>query len=250
MQNTDNISKQPSLEKSKRFLFPEDISYSAALDCFEGIRRVFNSDYFKAHQEEILKNFIDSSSFGQLQSKIWLVETLKKINLQPLGTGFLCAGWYGLLAFFLLREKSLSFSRIFLFETDPLSVKVSEDFNRKFVKDGWRFKATVKNILNVDYSKGTFKTLKDTGETQVLAFPPDTIINTSCEHIENFDLWWSRIPLGKIVVLQSNDYKGIADHVNCVSSLEDFKKTGPHELSSLRRDFRPGYLQKIYAYWL
>ena len=197
------------------------------MDCLEGFRRIFNSDYFKFHQKEILTNFINATSTGQLTSKIWLIETLKTLNLQPLGIGFLCAGWYGLLAFFLLREKSLCFNRIFLFEKDPLSVKVAEDLNRKSVKDNWQFKATLKNILYIDYSNETFNTLKANGETQILTFNPDTIINTSCEHIKDFDLWWTKIPQGKLVILQSNNYKEISDHVNCVSSLEEFKKQAP-----------------------
>ena len=35
---------------------------------------------------------------------------------------------------------------------------------------------------------------------------PNTIINTSCEHIVNFDEWYRKIPAGKLVILQSNDY--------------------------------------------
>ena len=34
----------------------------------------------------------------------------------------------------------------------------------------------------------------------------DLVINTSCEHLPDFDRWWKRIPAGQQVVLQSNDY--------------------------------------------
>ena len=43
---------------------------------------------------------------------------------------------------------------------------------------------------------------------------PDTVINTSCEHIENFNEWYDKIPKGKIVILQTNNYFDF-EHVNC-----------------------------------
>lgn len=219
----------------KGLVYPKDILlenfsitaselYSGVPDCLEGLRRVFDSDYFESNREEIIKNFIHSTSSGQIKSKIWLVEALKATEIPFFGTIFLCAGWYGFLAFFLLMEKKLSIDRIFLFEKDPLSVKVSEDINRCFVKENWRFKATLKNILDIDYATETFSTIKASGKSQTLTVSPDVVINTSCEHMEDFDSWWSKIPPGKLVILQSNNYQEPEDHVNCVSSLEEFKE--------------------------
>ena len=56
---------------------------------------------------------------------------------------------------------------------------------------------------------------------------PDTIINTSCEHIENFSEWYDKIPYGKLLILQSNNYFSIAEHFNCSKSLEDFEIQTP-----------------------
>jgi hypothetical protein len=56
---------------------------------------------------------------------------------------------------------------------------------------------------------------------------PDTIINTSCEHIANFEEWYAKIPNGKLVVLQSNNYYEIEEHVNCVGSIEEFAVKAP-----------------------
>jgi hypothetical protein len=56
---------------------------------------------------------------------------------------------------------------------------------------------------------------------------PDTIINTSCEHIENFSKWYSKIPKGKLIILQSNDYFEVKEHVNCSKSISQFSKTCP-----------------------
>ena len=201
--------------------------YAGIPEALKGFSRVLQSDYFPAHREEILQSFIRASSDGQMRSKIWLIETLKSLGILSLGTVFLCAGWYGFLALFLLMERRFSINRIFLFEKDPLSVQVSEDINRRFVQDGWRFKATHKDILRINYTQETFHTLKANGEAQELIISPDTIINTSCEHIDSFYLWWSRIPFGKRVVLQSNNFEGEEGHVHCAASLKEFSAQAP-----------------------
>ena len=63
------------------------------------------------------KNF-DMSSFsrGQLQSKLWLVNELKKCNIE-LGTVYLCAGWYATLAT-MLFESGIKIDKIRSFDVD------------------------------------------------------------------------------------------------------------------------------------
>jgi hypothetical protein len=56
---------------------------------------------------------------------------------------------------------------------------------------------------------------------------PNAIINTSCEHIDKFDLWYKSIPQGTIVALQTNDYFEITEHVNCMNSLDEFAFNTP-----------------------
>ena len=116
---------------------------------------------------------------------------------------------------------------MFNFEKDFLSVQISEDLNRKFVKDNWKFKATLKDILELNYQQAQFDTLKANGKAQTLIVSPDTIINTSCEHIHSFSKWWKKLPPKKLIILQSNNFFQHEDHVNCVSSLEQFKKQAP-----------------------
>ncbi len=55
----------------------------------------------------------------------------------------------------------------------------------------------------------------------------DTVINTSCEHIENFSKWYDLIPDGKLVVLQSNNFFDVEEHVNCVSNIKEFAEMTP-----------------------
>ena len=196
----------------------------------ESLRRVLKAEYFPGNKDKITNNIERLSSFGQLESKIWLIKILKEKKLLNLGTVFVCAGWYSLLAFFVLHDKDFSIKQIFNFEIDPLSVPISEDFNRESVKNNWKFKAVLKDILDLNYQMAQFNTLKANGELQKLSISPDTIINTACEHISNFSGWWKFLPTGKLIILQSNNFYESEDHSNCVKSLQEFKKQAPLSL--------------------
>ena len=242
-----SIHKMALLLKEHQRESEEITSY--LMNYTEGVMRIFRSDYFSSNDKVIIKNLSDAFSEGQLKSKLWLIQTLKDHNLSDLGCVFLCAGWYGVLSFLLMTDKYFSIQQCFLFEKDPLSIKVSEDLNRHFVQKDWRFKATLKNILDLDYSRAQFQTLKANEAAQKMQAVPDTIINTACEHIENFDSWWAQIPQKKLLILQNNDYFGLPDHINCVSSLKEFKKQvdmnllyeGALDLGTYRRFLLIGY---------
>ena len=53
-----------------------------------------------------------------------------------------------------------------------------------------------------------FTTMRNNGTPVATWDPgdPDTIINTSCEHIRNFNSWYNAIPQGKLLILQSNNF--------------------------------------------
>ena len=169
----------------------------------------------------------DCFSRGQLRSKIWLVEELSKLDIE-LGTVFLCAGWYATLAV-MLFESNIKVDKIRSFDIDPNTVDIAEIFNKPWFVDKWKFKALVEDINNINYKNHTWQFWSNSNNR--LSYPitdiPDTIINTSCEHIENFEDWYNKIPQGKLVILQSNDYTEIAEHVNTSSTLEEFSKTVP-----------------------
>jgi hypothetical protein len=167
----------------------------------------------------------DCFSRGQLQSKLWLVSELKKLNLD-LGTIFLCAGWYATLAV-MLFESEIKIDKIRSFDIDKSTADIAEIFNKPWVKDNWRFKASVEDILSIDYNTHLYKVRRSDNTICDLHDTPSTIINTSCEHIENFSKWYDMIPTGKLVVLQSNNYFEVDEHVNCSNSLSEFSKSCP-----------------------
>jgi hypothetical protein len=72
-----------------------------------------------------------------------------------------------------------------------------------------------------------YTTLRANKSQVELVEMPTTIVNTSCEHIENFTSWYDKIPNGKIVILQTNNYFDIDEHINCSESLSDFANNTP-----------------------
>jgi hypothetical protein len=164
----------------------------------------------------------DAFSLGQLKSKLWLINNLP----DNLGTVFICAGWHGILAALMFERCNSKFDKIRSFDIDESCAPVADTMNRPWVMDGWKFKASTLDILDMVFPT-THTTYRANGTSLKLTEMPDTVINTSCEHIHNFESWYSKIPAGMLVVLQSNNFHEVEEHVNCVNSLEDFKSMAP-----------------------
>ena len=84
-----------------------------------------------------------------------------------------------------------------------------------------------KDIIDINYEFESYEVFRADGTACPLDDTPDTIINTSCEHIVNFIEWYSKIPTGKLVVLQNNNFFEVNEHVNCVNDLVDFADQAP-----------------------
>ena len=165
----------------------------------------------------------DAISDGQLNSKLWLLDRIKGIDL---GTVFICAGWYGILATMMFEDENIYVDKIRSFDLDDNCWKIAEDFNRPWTKDNWKFKASTLDITTMQFPT-KYKTYRANGTSLILDEMPDTIINTSCEHIEKFTEWFNAIPKGKLVALQTNNYFDLPEHVNCVKNLAEFKEQAP-----------------------
>ena len=205
---------------------------------------------------EAFKNFFineteiwdDCFSRGQIESKLWLIKELKKCNID-LGIVFLCGGWYATLAT-MLFESTINVDKIRSFDIDPSCRSIAETFNKPWVKDNWQFKSSTKDILDINYEFESYEVIRADGTTCPLDDTPDTIINTSCEHIENFAEWYDLIPNGKLVILQSNNFFEVEEHINCATDLDDFSKMasmehvyykGELELEKYTRYMKIGY---------
>jgi len=166
----------------------------------------------------------DALSWGQLKSKRWLINELEKIN-DNLGTVYICAGWYSILSTMLFQSKC-HIEKIRSFDIDEECAPIADTINRNWVMNGWQFKASTLDILEMDFPT-THTTYRANGTSLELTEMPDTIINTSCEHILDFETWYSKIPVGKLIVLQSNNFYEIEDHINCVNNVDHFKSLAP-----------------------
>ena len=167
-------------------------------------------------------NFVyDSLSQGQIKSKLWLINELKKLNLD-LGTLFLCAGWYAILAT-LIFESSLKVDKIRSFDIDESCIKIAETFNKKWYQNNWQFKSITQDIMEIDYIEHTwqFWSNKNNRMSYPISDVPNTIINTSCEHIKDFNSWYSKIPAGRLLILQTNNYFDNEQHSNCVAGVDE-----------------------------
>lgn len=167
----------------------------------------------------------DCFARGQLQSKAWLVRELKELGPE-LGTVFLCAGWYATLST-MLFENDFEIDKIRSFDIDPSCASIAEIFNKPWTMKDWQFKASTADIKDINYSGYTYNTIKSDGTESELYDEPDTIVNTSCEHIPDFGEWYDKIPEGKLVILQSNNYFDVEEHVNCSNDVEEFKAQAP-----------------------
>lgn len=167
----------------------------------------------------------DAMSRGQLKSKMWLIDELKTLDLE-LGTVFLCAGWYGILST-LMFENDLNIEKIRSFDIDPKVLDVAGKFNLPWMKDEWKFKAATYDIHDMNYDSFTYDVLRNDGSVCELCDSPDTVINTSCEHIVDFDVWYDNIPDGKTMILQSNDFVEVDEHVNIAKDLNHFAEQTP-----------------------
>ena len=142
---------------------------------------------------------------GQVNSKIWLIDNLEKI-LAPGSkkTIFIHGGWNGVLAS-LFFNSNIGINHITSLDIDPSCERVARTVNRRYEIEE-KFSSVTADMCSYRYSA-------------------DIVINTSCEHItdEQYHQWLSNVPSNALVIVQSNDYFDLPEHINCSKSLKDFE---------------------------
>ena len=152
---------------------------------------------------------------NQMASKMWLADALFDTVGPDLGRVLVAGGWFGVLAAILLHDRRFAISKVVSLDIDPRCADVALALNATHVRAG-KFAAVTADKLTYDY-----------GAADAAAGAPDVVINTSCEHLQAFDRWYDRIPQGKLLILQSNDYYACLEHVNCVPDLAAFQAQAP-----------------------
>ena len=159
----------------------------------------------------LLQSYEDSISDGQYQSKLWLRNALKNIQQpqHPLHIEII-GGWFGFPLIEMLDF--LKIKQIDFYEID-------EDCKKVLVQYRNRFKYDFKIVEFGNYF-----------EREELR-RRDIIINTSCEHMEDISKMKKYYKNKPLLVLQSNDYSEIDDHINCVQSSNELKSKNEINIS-------------------
>ena len=172
-------------------------------------------------------NLADAFSKGQIESKFWLIDELSKVR-QSLGVVFVLGGWYGILPTLMFESELFEIEKIRSFDIDESCANIADTMNRDpLVTDGWIFKASTADMYELDYDLTTYVTKRFNQTEEILQDVANTIINTSCEHLKDFDFWWNKIPNGTLTILQSNNFFDAPDHFNCMNNLDEFVNSAP-----------------------
>jgi hypothetical protein len=180
------------------------------------------------------KALTDSFSRGQLRSKLWVSDTINDLDIDLGDMIYVCAGWYGVLPAILFERNKVE--NILSFDSDASTDNPADTLNKEQTIDGLKFKAVVQDIHSLKYKNESFDVnhyqytemteFKITKQSMPAKMDATCVINTSCEHIVDFDKWWAGIPKGMLVIMQNNDFDD-EDHEHAedtVSSLEEFSK--------------------------
>ena len=145
---------------------------------------------------------MDAFWSGQLKSKEWLIQNLRK-HVNKFVTIDIHGGWVGVLAS-MLFQSDVPVLNIRSVDIDPTCEPIANNMNK------------------IQEMVGKFRAV--TADMCEIRSDADVIINTSCEHItqDQYDLWLSGMPYNSLLVLQSNNYK-IPEHIRPAASLEEFK---------------------------
>ena len=175
---------------------------------------------------------LNSINENQFKSKDWLIEKLneyphhfkyktldKKIDI------CLLASWYGLLAYRLIDKFQLKkINNIDCFDFDPKAKSVAKKLWKKIDAD------------NLKNGKLTYVKFIEQDINDIKQFNYPVVILTSCEHLnqKDIDSIISKINEHTLIVLQSNNYKEINEHINCVDTKEDFANQYVSKLRNMK----------------
>ena len=151
---------------------------------------------------------------GQLNSKSWLIEQVAHHCNVKNAKIVVYGGWYGVLSTMLFNS-SLGIKHITSVDIDPKCKDIATTMNKRYEMEG-RFTAVTEDMC----------THKPDNDTYM-------VINTSCEHItqEQYNKWLDKVPGDAQIVLQSNNYFELEEHVNCMKSLADFERKSKLKVS-------------------
>jgi len=136
-------------------------------------------------------DIVQSYDSKQVACKQWLYNKLVDLNIAQPRRIYIAGSWYGNILVPLLRK--IYSCEIRLEDIDEEVLKIAKNI---YFHDDELIKISFIDSTSIEHKYIT--------------------INTSCEHMKPLN-----IRKGSIVVLQSNNYREIQDHINCVDSCEE-----------------------------
>ena len=119
---------------------------------------------------------------NQMASKRWLADALFEAAGSRLGRVLILGGWVGALGAVLLHDRRFAIDGVVSVDIDPRCAPVALALNATHVR-----RRSVRRALPPTCSTSTTRRRGRAG-------PADLVINTSCEHLAEFDRWYARIP--------------------------------------------------------
>lgn len=142
---------------------------------------------------------------GQLKSKTWLIDNLAKIVQTKNNTVVIHGGWNGVLSA-LLFNSDIDIKHITSLDIDFSCEEVAAMINKRYEMEN-RFCAVTGDMTVYQYQNA-----------------PSIVINTSSEHItqEQYETWLSNVPEQTLIVIQSNNYHSLPEHIRTFDTIEQF----------------------------
>ena len=169
------------------------------------------------NHQYLLQRVLDSMNASQLESKMWLVQTLVELKIKPKRVALL-AGWFGQYIVPLMFDTFKTCEWIENFEIDYDVAPISYKFNKRY-KDQNMYKINMRNMMIKPMRMKPNPNLPVEKEDIF-----DVVINCACEHM--FPMWKFKDMNEKyhgrpLYVLQSSNATQHDDHINCVESEDE-----------------------------
>lgn len=197
-----------AVEYSKENVSQQLYNYRCAMEYLAHVNlQGSNTDLIVDRFKNIIYDYpnVDISSFANKhQAKLhsWIIQQMQYAYGQKyLGVLYILQGGMGLLGSMFL-DTAMRFENIRSFDLNGTCQFLADEFMKDELLKDWRFKASQRDLFDIDYQNNIFQTRMQDGK---LSTPydeiPGTIINTQVSHMVNFQDWWNMIPDTKRVVV-------------------------------------------------
>lgn len=195
---------------------PETMLRDDVFDLLRGLAALTGSAVIAGAADVVVKHpdarLSVALNHKQVASKAWLVDRLARTLDRRIEHALIVGGWIGTLSAMLAERLGDRIGTLTSLDIDPSCAPVSLTLNR-MIADAGRFRAVTADMHGIDLAS-----------LAAGAPPIDLVVNTSCEHIPDVRAWLDSLPRGMTVVLQSNNYFSVPEHVSSVPDLATFER--------------------------